>query len=70
LDARYVPNVNNYVLVLGAAHYWPIEKLKEPKSSGIDQIPAELIEAGSRTIHYEIHKLIISVWNEEELPKE
>jgi len=51
LYARYVPNVNSYELLLGAAHYWPIEKLKRPKSPGIDQIPAELIEAGSRTIH-------------------
>jgi len=30
-------------------------KLKSHKSPGIDQIPAELIEAGGRTIHCEIH---------------
>ena len=47
-----------------------IEKLKNHKSSGIDQIPAELIKAGGRTIRGEIHKLIISVWNKEELPDE
>jgi len=47
-----------------------IEKLKSHRSPGIDQIPAELIKAGGRTIHYEIHKLIISIWNKEELPKE
>jgi len=35
-----------------------IEKLKEHKSTGNDQIPAELIKAGGRTIRYEIHKLI------------
>ena len=35
-----------------------IEKLKRHKSPGIDQIPAELIKAGGRTIRYEIHKLI------------
>ena len=45
------------------------------KSPGIDQIPAELIKAGGRTIHCAIHKLIISsifisVWNKEELPEE
>jgi len=40
------------------------------KSPGIDQIPAELIKAGGRTICCEIHKLIISVWNKEELPDE
>ena len=47
-----------------------IEKLKNCKSPGIDQIPAELIKAGGRTIFCEIHKLIISIWNEEELPDE
>ena len=47
----------------------PIEKLKNHKP-GIDQIPAELIKAGSRTIWCEIHKLVISIWNKEELPDE
>ena len=37
---------------------------------GIDQIQAELIKAGGRTIRYEIRKLINSVWNKEELPEE
>jgi hypothetical protein len=46
------------------------EKLKSNKSPGIDQIPAELIKAGGRTIHGEIHKLIISIWNKEEFPEE
>jgi hypothetical protein len=32
-----------------------IEKLKSHKPPGIDQIPAELIEAGERTIHGAIH---------------
>jgi hypothetical protein len=36
------------------------EKLKSYKPPGIDQIPAELIKAGGRTIRCEIHKLIIS----------
>ena len=47
-----------------------IEKLKSHKSPGIDQIPAELIKAGGRTIYWEIHKLIISVWNKEGLLEE
>jgi len=46
------------------------EKLKSYKSPGIDQNPAELIEAGGRTIRFEIHKLIISIWNKEELPED
>ena len=45
-------------------------KLKSKKSPGIDQLPAELIKAGSRAIRSEIHKFIISVWNNEELPEE
>jgi hypothetical protein len=45
-----------------------IEKLKSHKSPGINQIPSELIMAGGRTFRYEIHKLIISFWNDEELP--
>jgi hypothetical protein len=35
-----------------------IEKLRKHKSPGIDQIPAELIKAGGRAVHSEIHKLI------------
>ena len=47
-----------------------IENLRSHRSPGIDQIPAEVTEAGGRKIRYEIHKLIISVWNNEELPEE
>jgi len=55
-----------------------IEKIKKKdsnhkvliKSQGIDQIPAEIIKAGGRTIRCEIHKLIISICNKEELPEE
>jgi len=47
-----------------------IEMLKSHKSPGIDQIPAELIKAGGRTIRCEIHKLIISIWNKEKFPEE
>ena len=47
-----------------------IEKLKNHKSRGSDQIPAELFKAGSKTVLYEIHRLIISIWNKEELPEE
>jgi hypothetical protein len=47
-----------------------IEKLKSNKSPGIDQIPAEMTKVGGTTLHYEIHKLIISIWNKEELSEE
>ena len=47
-----------------------IEKLKRHKSPGTDQIPAEPIKAGCRTIHFEIHKLINSIWNKVELPEQ
>jgi len=46
------------------------EKLKSHNLPGIDQIPAELVKAGGRTIPYEIYKLIISIWKKEELPEE
>ena len=45
-----------------------IGKLKSHKSPGTDQIPTELIKAGGRTFRSEIHKLINSIWNKEELP--
>jgi len=48
----------------------PIDKLKSHKSPGIDQIPADLIKAGGRTIYLEIHKLIISIWKKEKLSEE
>jgi hypothetical protein len=38
------------------------------KSPGIDQIPAELIKAGGSKICSEIHKLVNSILNKEELP--
>jgi hypothetical protein len=47
-----------------------IEKLKRYKSPGIDQIPAELIQAVENTLHSEIHKLINCIWNKEELPEQ
>jgi len=47
----------------------PINKLKSQKSPGIDQIPAELIKAGGRTICLKIHKLITSIWKKEKLPE-
>jgi hypothetical protein len=45
-----------------------IGKLKRYKSPGVDQIPAELIQAGGETLRSEIRKLIKLIWNKEELP--
>jgi hypothetical protein len=45
-----------------------IGKLKRYKSPGVDQIPAELIQAGGGKLSSEIHKLIKLIWNKEELP--
>jgi hypothetical protein len=42
------------------------EKLNRHKSPGTDQIPAKLIKAGGRTRFSEIHKLINSIWHQEE----
>jgi len=47
-----------------------IDKLKSHKSSGIDEIPAELIKVGGRTMCLEVHKFITSIWKKEKLPEE
>jgi hypothetical protein len=43
-------------------------KLKTYKSSGSDQIPAELIQAGGEILRSKTHKLINCIWNKEKLP--
>jgi hypothetical protein len=40
------------------------------KSPGTDQIPAELIKPGGRTIRSDIHKVNYSIWNKEDLREE
>jgi hypothetical protein len=47
-----VPEPNSFEVEIA------IEKLERHKSPGIDQIPAELIQAVGNTLHSEIHKLI------------
>jgi hypothetical protein len=47
-----------------------IDKLKSHKLPGTDQIQAELLKAGGRTICLEIHTLITSIWKKEKLPEE
>jgi hypothetical protein len=45
-----------------------IEKLKRFKSPGSDQVPAELIQTAGETLRPDIHKLLNSIWDTEELP--
>jgi hypothetical protein len=47
-----------------------VGKLKRHKFLGTNQIPAELIKAGGETLHSDIHRLIHSIWNKEELPQQ
>jgi hypothetical protein len=47
-----------------------IGKLESYKSPGTDQILAELAKAGSEILHSDIHRLICSIWNKEELPQQ
>jgi hypothetical protein len=47
-----------------------IGKLKSYKSVGSDQILAKLIKAGGENLCSEIHKLICSTQNKEELPQQ
>jgi hypothetical protein len=49
---------------------WLLKNIKRYKSLGIDQIPAEFIKVGGRTIRAEIHKPINSIWNIEEVPQQ
>ena len=44
-----------------------IEKLKRHKSLGIDQLPVKLFKTASMTIRSEIHEVINSILNKEEL---
>jgi hypothetical protein len=44
--------------------------MKRHKSPGIDHIPTELIKAGGTTNHSEIHTLVSSIGNKEELSGE
>jgi hypothetical protein len=47
-----------------------IAKLKSYKYPGTDQISAELIKVGGEILRSEIHKLIRSILNKEELPQQ
>jgi hypothetical protein len=59
---QLVPGPSHLVVEIAVAN------LEKYKSLGSDQIPTELIEAGGEILVSVIHKLIYSIWNEEELP--
>jgi len=66
-----VPTAELLVPETSAAEFeLAIDKLKSHNSPGIDQIPAERIKAGGRTICLEIHKLVTSICKKEKLPEE
>jgi len=47
-----------------------IIKLKENKAPGTDNIPAELIKYGGYILKHRMYKLILLIWNKEQLPVE
>ncbi|KAJ4433510.1 hypothetical protein ANN_15819 [Periplaneta americana] len=47
-----------------------IENLKNYKSPGIDQIPAELIQEGGSALSKEIYKLVLAIWEKEIVPEQ
>jgi hypothetical protein len=47
-----------------------IGKLKSYKFPGTDQTLAELTKARGEILYSEIHRLICSIWNKEELPQQ
>jgi hypothetical protein len=40
------------------------------KTPGVDQIPADLLQAGGNTISSEINTFINSIWNNEDMPQQ
>jgi hypothetical protein len=46
------------------------KKLKENKAPGTDIIPAELIKYGGFILKHRMYKLILLIWNKEQLPTE
>ncbi|KAJ4428574.1 hypothetical protein ANN_24618 [Periplaneta americana] len=47
-----------------------IENLKNYKSPGIDQIPAELIQEDESALSSEIYKLVLTIWEKEIVPEQ
>jgi hypothetical protein len=47
-----------------------IDKLESNKAGGTDNIISELIKQGRRTLKQRIYKLIIMIWEKEQLPNQ
>ena len=47
-----------------------IEKLKNHKAAGIDEIPAEVLKWGGKSITAWLHEIILGVWESERAPAE
>jgi hypothetical protein len=47
-----------------------INKLKRNKPAGPDNIPPEMLKHGGRTLRQKLHKLILMIWNNEQLPQQ
>jgi len=58
----YVINIREFHELSAFHVQMAIKKLKRHKSSGIDQIQAELIKVGATSILSDITKLIKSIW--------
>jgi hypothetical protein len=50
--------------------YDTIRKMKDNRAPGEDAITAKLIKKGGKHLWENIHQLIVSVWNKEEIPEE
>jgi hypothetical protein len=47
-----------------------IKKLKLNKAAGSENIPPELLQHGGRTLKQKLYKLILMIWNNEQLPQQ
>jgi hypothetical protein len=50
--------------------YDTIRRMKDNRAPGEDAITAELIKGGGRSPWKNIHQLIVSIWEKEEMPEE
>jgi hypothetical protein len=47
-----------------------IRQLKNGKAAGKDGLPAELLKAGSERLYDAIHRIILRIWEDEEMPED